>query len=1156
MLVRALGYTGLQFPHGYLSRANESRVRLIGPYVDTPGFGFTNGSNLGQIVTRNDMAMLLYNFLISNFHTPVNVWNGVTGRYEPQNRILPVLHNFGITPIVGYIVGVENYAMNLNVVDYERTHGVGSDAAPLGLMIGEDPISFTGTPQPIGSNLVQIAYSLQPPSPGGTVWSVDPVTGSLMSSFSPAGAADAYMSSTMANLGLVTPPEIAAAHPEMSHRYWLGIKVLVYARSATARRDIVLPEAVVIGTRTLTDNADHRVTNAAWHGDRDRLTNIDTLTIDFGTGTVYNQAKSLSLRARGLAPNFNLYSWTRLGMLIPNRSIAGDNIMGGDAAHSVVTGTENAMIFHRDGGNDMEDQLARMIRGAMDNVNVSAGIPQTGNYQVWRVDNGTTRRDDPDFFYEFVPFQVGVLNPQGGFMVDGGYGDRTRLVGNRGRVIDGDRNDMRLRADLIVRRTDQSRMLGVPRSDNNAYLFTAFGAHQTTITFMAALEAVVTQAAVSGAANMPRVDARLGNTVHFSIPVITEPGFGFTVGNQISTFSRTFTVQDTGNRAVGALNHNSVASFVLTERVALWRDSTGRILLRQRLADPNPAPTTNPTQYAVVISTDPSGTPQQAVTGASSTRPPESTLIGWPSIRRQTAVTVYIHGRGVERIILDNTGTMFDRTDATDLRPGEYLAIRRNPLEDTWSWLPISQRTTSATWPEMQVTGIRASGLASGTPDQLRSTFSGIGAIATTGAIAYELRAGAATPSIIGVRNTEFPIASLSAAATNNTLVLNGSWTGASITSITSPGVQWGDNQSVLITPATRIIVFGSTLGFANATTNNVWTARSFAGNALPGNFWSTGWGTNDPTIVGQATRIVVLTTAATSVADTIFITTALPLGSVAIAPQVGLSGSRAIISDVEGNNVMSLPVGFGSSELGVFHRATAMVAGHGPIAIIGRNIVEGQMILVGDEIPLLGGTERRYTVQNGNGILNLARNDNYANPNAPDVELALTNLLRAVTNASTAHDNDARRSRWNLFGANGHAHTNPRAAGTDLVSQLAIANAITGVTAGRVMWSNAGGLQIAGGVNPVFSLPGGNPNQIPVIEYRRYNDNQHRERMNISSRGLNDAERNSIAGTAEAGTARDRLLADRVYAIIWHNAVNSVETMVFIVDRTGQTPW
>jgi len=110
MLVSALGYakTGLSYPVGYLAKAKE--IGLL------EGFGLER-IRAGDIVTRADMAGLLYNYFLNDYIEVVMVWNPVQTQYVANQIYSPVCGKFGITKIVGYVTAIEGAAIPMTVED-------------------------------------------------------------------------------------------------------------------------------------------------------------------------------------------------------------------------------------------------------------------------------------------------------------------------------------------------------------------------------------------------------------------------------------------------------------------------------------------------------------------------------------------------------------------------------------------------------------------------------------------------------------------------------------------------------------------------------------------------------------------------------------------------------------------------------------------------------------------------------------------------------------------------------------------------------------------------------------------------------------------------------------------------------------------------------
>jgi len=95
MLTRALGYTGLTYPTGFMTKAADPDVGLIGNHADFPM------GNIGQdkAINRAQMAMLLWNFLLSERRELEMVYNRAKGEWDSVLVVRPILQSFGYTSI-------------------------------------------------------------------------------------------------------------------------------------------------------------------------------------------------------------------------------------------------------------------------------------------------------------------------------------------------------------------------------------------------------------------------------------------------------------------------------------------------------------------------------------------------------------------------------------------------------------------------------------------------------------------------------------------------------------------------------------------------------------------------------------------------------------------------------------------------------------------------------------------------------------------------------------------------------------------------------------------------------------------------------------------------------------------------------------------------
>ncbi|MCL1792774.1 MAG: hypothetical protein FWG34_02785 [Oscillospiraceae bacterium] len=113
MLTRALGYTGLVYPTGFMTKAADRETRLIGEYADFP----MNTVALNTPITRAQMAMLLWNFLLSERYELEMVYNGAKGEWDSVRIAHPILATFGIKRTIGYVTAVPNWSASLDVLD-------------------------------------------------------------------------------------------------------------------------------------------------------------------------------------------------------------------------------------------------------------------------------------------------------------------------------------------------------------------------------------------------------------------------------------------------------------------------------------------------------------------------------------------------------------------------------------------------------------------------------------------------------------------------------------------------------------------------------------------------------------------------------------------------------------------------------------------------------------------------------------------------------------------------------------------------------------------------------------------------------------------------------------------------------------------------------
>jgi len=141
MLVRSLGYnnSGLTYPVGFLAKARE--IGLL------DGFdGYLTNMRAQDVVTRADMARLLYNYFMSDFFSTEIVYNSLTRSYVNADTYRPVAGRFGITKVEGYITSIEGASLPMWVENPYAARIIGAGGSVLDsnwVQIGlNDPISM------------------------------------------------------------------------------------------------------------------------------------------------------------------------------------------------------------------------------------------------------------------------------------------------------------------------------------------------------------------------------------------------------------------------------------------------------------------------------------------------------------------------------------------------------------------------------------------------------------------------------------------------------------------------------------------------------------------------------------------------------------------------------------------------------------------------------------------------------------------------------------------------------------------------------------------------------------------------------------------------------------------------------------------------------
>ncbi|MCL2775255.1 MAG: S-layer homology domain-containing protein, partial [Oscillospiraceae bacterium] len=401
MLVTALGYTGLSYPVGYLSQANNVDVALIGAYVETSSFSFS-GVAATQEITRNQMGMLLYNFLLSNYNKLQMVFNAVDGRYESQNVQTPVLDSFGITKITGYVSAIQGYAAGLQIKDYAKT------GVPVNLK-QPDPLTAKQVAGTVSSKPVDLAISYATVDRTVTPPVVTAVNAPIYANSSDLGILDA-------NGNPITPDLL------------LGLKVTVYKDSRlNTSTPIVLPAAKVVGTKTDVTNmsgstADYGTKTAptATTVPTTRVDGLNSLTLGTDNGVVkYDQSGT-----HDLSGVYNLYMFrgdnavltaeqtvalqpTTTTTTVPGHFVYVDTSTPPDPKLGVAWVPDATTTNIVPAGGTVDNKTAINIYEDSMEKQLATQVKNAGHYKLEYVNNGTDSNGLTEFFYIYQPMSVG-----------------------------------------------------------------------------------------------------------------------------------------------------------------------------------------------------------------------------------------------------------------------------------------------------------------------------------------------------------------------------------------------------------------------------------------------------------------------------------------------------------------------------------------------------------------------------------------------------------------------------------------------------------------------------------------------------------------------------------------------------------------------------
>lgn len=574
MLVTALGYTGLSYPVGFLSKAAEAEVALLGAYVEESAFTFTGKSAVDNI-TRNEMGMLLYNFLLSNYNYLDMVWNAVDTRYESRPRFDPVINKFGIQRITGYVTGITGFAADLLIRDYNDT---GAEVLLTGNKIAKkwatSAVSEVQRDIEISyANVTGKAVEVERPIYAIRSYAAgEPIVGRYYSingkSTGPNGTGDPtdspnYISTTVVGYDKETVAgytthklngkiaDFAFADVEgveLTDRDLLGLKVRVYRDVRTnPAYPIALPASRVVGTK---EEVDVTKTDAKFSTKNittqttvptNRVDGVDSITLN---GTTYDQKSPADL-----VDKYNVYSFTDKGYLTNAADRQGTNPERGAKAGISTAGSKD------------EDNLMKLLaRFAKD------GKP---NFKLEYVYNGKSRNDGIDeFYYVLTPFRVGTYYAKGGNnYLDNDY------------EKDAEANRVN-HASITVTDVTEDASIGTLVA-GDAYLYTVYGEYDTDFGKYIDLYGKLTKSASNVV-----VEAIATNSAVFTTNITVTTGYA-----------------TTASRAIGALNL-AWSDFGARNTYNLYKDSSDRIMFAFKTAKYE-APGYAPRDYGIIIDKNP-----------------------------------------------------------------------------------------------------------------------------------------------------------------------------------------------------------------------------------------------------------------------------------------------------------------------------------------------------------------------------------------------------------------------------------------------------------------------------------------------------------------------------------------------------------------------
>jgi hypothetical protein len=379
------------------------------------------------------MAILLYNFLLSEIYEEGPVWDAHMNRFAHVVRYTDVINLFGMTRTIGYVTGVENYATTLNVLARD-----GLRATLVGIPITEREARGVGA-----DGLVRNMHDVEIRFPA-TFVAGTPAVGTT------AAVAPSWRSEFNNGQILTTKAELGLG-AEFADNYTgslnlLGRKIIMFSH---LNRNITtaVPSAIVVGEKfNVTENAH---------------------TAAFETGSWGRTLRQLSLHDGDALISFIQRDFDNFPL------------------YTVATGSGQ---FVRATRGEL-DFLADLI--------ITAGTANIKNFRLYYVDNGTDAEGEDEFFYVYYPLSVAFAHAETGTGTRAGRLRLGNNVGNDNNVFSGfphrsvDPGNGEIQNGYVLRNGRAAPLTQLSPAAGRAYMATSFGAERSDVTIYRELDVLV-----------------------------------------------------------------------------------------------------------------------------------------------------------------------------------------------------------------------------------------------------------------------------------------------------------------------------------------------------------------------------------------------------------------------------------------------------------------------------------------------------------------------------------------------------------------------------------------------------------------------------------------------------------------------------------------